>query len=380
MTAIKAAFGGRIPLVYLDKGTSIPLSFVFQLPHKLRPSYVRDSLSKTMVLDHILDLQTFDAYDLVLTYDLSREFVLIVASPISYLGMETSHLETGFRSVLTAFFLLGKPSLSFGQLLLILDKEFRVAKGMPIARDDHALESQVKPDLLVDHWQRGDIFLNQERDEVAVSTIFGDGDTAGLASFGQGTRPVNIKRRIHLGKGQVRSIPLESRRGIGSRLWSVFLLESGVVRTSLKKIEESSIKVPQALLQRNRRNFIEPDMVILLFQQGQSLAHLLIVQTFPFLVIGVGSFAQRPIVDVATTTESVSKHLLLLISGAYSVLVGFLLFHILQYSAYAVSCQGSLSPCPSRPRRATPLISPWLKPGVLRGGSINVAPQGATTC
>src|SRR5205807_8287682 len=108
MTAIKAPFGGRIPLVYLDKGTSIPLRFVFKLPHKLRPSDVRDSLSKTMVLDHILDLQTFDADDLVLTYDLSREFVLIVASPIGYLGMETSNLEMGFRSVLTAFFLLGK--------------------------------------------------------------------------------------------------------------------------------------------------------------------------------------------------------------------------------------------------------------------------------
>src|SRR6266568_3572322 len=268
MTAIKAAFGGRIPLVYLDKGTSIPLSFVFQLPHKLRPSYVRDSLSKTMVLDHILDLQTFDAYDLVLTYDLSREFVLIVASPISYLGMETSHLETGFRSVLTAFFLLGKPSLSFGQLLLILDKEFRVAKGMPIARDDHALESQVKPDLLVDHWQRGDIFLNQERDEVAVSTIFGNDYTARFTPFGQGTRPANVERGIHLGKGQGRPVPFEGRSDIGSGLLTMFLFEGGILGTAFKEIAKGTIQVAQGLLERNTGDFRKPGCFSLFFQQG----------------------------------------------------------------------------------------------------------------
>jgi hypothetical protein len=82
MTAIKAPFGRRVELVYLDKGTSIPPSFVFQLPHKLRPSHIRDSLSKLVVLDHILDLQALHTYDLVLTYDLSRELVLIISPSI----------------------------------------------------------------------------------------------------------------------------------------------------------------------------------------------------------------------------------------------------------------------------------------------------------
>src|SRR5436309_15104518 len=100
MTAIKAAFGRWVELVNLDKDSSIPLGFVFQLPHKFRPSYIRDGFRKTMVLYHILDLQTLHAYDLVLAYDLSREFVLIVTSPISYTGMDTSDLQLSLRSVL----------------------------------------------------------------------------------------------------------------------------------------------------------------------------------------------------------------------------------------------------------------------------------------
>src|SRR6184192_3997285 len=75
MTTIETALRGRIPLVNLDKGTSIPLSFVFELSHKLAPSHIRDGLSETVVFDHILDLKTLDAYDLVLTYDLGRELV-----------------------------------------------------------------------------------------------------------------------------------------------------------------------------------------------------------------------------------------------------------------------------------------------------------------
>ena len=51
MSTIKAALGGGVPLVDLDKGTPIPLCLVFQLPHKLTPTNVRDGFGKGVVLD-----------------------------------------------------------------------------------------------------------------------------------------------------------------------------------------------------------------------------------------------------------------------------------------------------------------------------------------
>src|SRR5947209_19181080 len=151
-----------------------------------------------------------------------------------------------------------------------------------------------------------------------------NGDTRRLTFIRQRTAPMDIQGHIHLGKGKVRSIPLESRRSIGCSLGAVFLLEGGVVSTPFKEIEKCPIEMTKRLLQRNRRDFVEPCMVILFFELGQSLAHLLIVHALSLPIVGIGSLAQRPIVDVATTTEGLSKHLLLLIGGLYAVLVGFL--------------------------------------------------------
>ena len=70
MTTVKAAFGGGVPFVDLDEGAPIPGSFVLQLPHELTPSHLGDGFGEAVVLHHVLDGQTLDAYDLVLAYDL----------------------------------------------------------------------------------------------------------------------------------------------------------------------------------------------------------------------------------------------------------------------------------------------------------------------
>jgi hypothetical protein len=46
-----------VELVNLDKDSSIPVGFVFQLSNELTPAYITDGFGKAMVLDHILDLQ-----------------------------------------------------------------------------------------------------------------------------------------------------------------------------------------------------------------------------------------------------------------------------------------------------------------------------------
>src|SRR5215469_13364735 len=145
MTTGKATFGGRIPLVNLDQGASVPFCFVFQLPDQFRPSDITDGFCQAAILDHILDLQALNAYDLVFAYDRSREFVLIVPPSVCNLLMDTSHLETGLIAVLRTLFLLGMLALRLCQLLFIFVEELGIAAGMPIRGDDHTQESQVQP-------------------------------------------------------------------------------------------------------------------------------------------------------------------------------------------------------------------------------------------
>src|SRR6266550_7639178 len=113
------------------------------------PSHIRDGLGKCVVLYHVLDVQTLDAYDLVLTYDLCRELVLRVTPPISNPGVDSGDFQLCLAPVLRAILLLGVPSLSFRQFLFILGKERGVSIAVSIARDDHGLQAQVKPDLLI---------------------------------------------------------------------------------------------------------------------------------------------------------------------------------------------------------------------------------------
>src|SRR6266581_6020070 len=207
MSTIKAALGRWVPLVNLDNGTSIPRSFVLKLPDQFRPTDVTDGFSQTVVFNHILDLQTLDADDLVFAYDASREFVLIVSSPIGNLFLDASHLQTSFCTVLGPFFLFGMTALCFCQLLFSFGEELGIAGGLPIGGDDHRLQAQIKPNHLRSNFQWLDIFFYQDGDKIAFSFILGDRDAAWFASIRQGTMPHNGKRGIHLRKSKMMPVP-----------------------------------------------------------------------------------------------------------------------------------------------------------------------------
>ena len=138
MTTVKAAFGGRIPLVNLDQGSSIPGGFVLKLSDNVRPTHVTESFCQAVVFDQMLDLPTLDAYDLVFAYDANRELVVIVSSAVCTLCMDASHREPSFVA------LLSMPPLCFCQAFLILGEEFGIAVGVPICARVMARVSQVK--------------------------------------------------------------------------------------------------------------------------------------------------------------------------------------------------------------------------------------------
>ena len=198
-----------VPLLNLDQGSPIPRCLVLKLAGKLTPTHIANTLSQGVVLEHVLDLQTLDADRLVLTNNASRELVLIVPSPVSNLSMDTSYFETGFRYVLTALLLLSKATLSLSQFLLVLTEVPWIDDMLPIGSDNHTLQAKIKPHLLLHDRQVLDILFDQDGDEVAVSSVLGNGNCRGIASFGKWATPHNIQRCIHPGERESSSIPLE---------------------------------------------------------------------------------------------------------------------------------------------------------------------------
>src|SRR6266699_1373349 len=190
MSTVVAPLRGGVELVDLDEGTPIPLGLVVQLAYKFTPTHIIDGLGEAMVLNHVLDLQALDTYDLVLAYELRRE-----------------------------------AALSTGQLLLVFGEKLGVAKSVAIGGDNHRFQAQVQPDHLGGNLQRGDFLFKKDRDEVATCRVEADRHPGGFAVFGQGSRPVNVKGLFHLGVGQVQSLQLKGRANIGGGLLAMLLFE-----------------------------------------------------------------------------------------------------------------------------------------------------------
>src|SRR6266567_2410095 len=339
MPTFEAAFRRRVPLVDFDKVASVPLGFVVQLGHKLTPAHITDGFTQRMVLDHVLHRKVLDTDRLVFTNQTCRELVREITAAVS----DASNFLAGFGTVLRPLFLLGMPSLSLGQFLFILTEEFGVANVFSIREDHEGLQAQVCTDRGISLRQMWNILFYQDGDEVAISTVFGNGDTPRLCPFGQGTRPHDIERPVHLGERQVLPIPLKGSANVGSRLLVASLLELGVLATSLEEIDECFIKMAQDLLQWNRGDFTKP--LIALFQCRKHSTQVFIVEALLLVVERIRLLAQGPIVDEAATPECTSQHLLLLVRGADAVLVGFSLVHVLHHNTHDVECQADNSAC-----------------------------------
>src|ERR1700687_2141496 len=140
MPTVTAALGGRVPLVNLDQGSTVPPGFILHLADELTPADITDGFRQRVVLDHIFDVQALHTYDLVLAYELGRELVVIVTPSIRYLGVDCGHLLPCFGSILTHLFLLGELALSTSQFLLITGSKIGVAIAMTFSGDDHRIQ------------------------------------------------------------------------------------------------------------------------------------------------------------------------------------------------------------------------------------------------
>ena len=320
MLASMTGLGRGIPAVNLDKGSSVPFGFVFQLADKLAPSYITDGLCLRVVLDHILDRQALNANDLVFMDNACRELVLIISSSVVDMGMDFGNFQTSLVPVLGALLFPGMPTLGLCKLLLIRGRVVGVANGLTSREGNHGFDPKIKPNHLWSDGKRLHVFFYQDRDEVAMCTIFRDRDRTGLAAFGQRSMPDNIQRLIHLSQRERLPIPFEGIGSIGSRLLVAFFLERGVLSTAFKEIDKRPIQMPQSLLYGNGRDKSKP--WILFLERGEHGSKIVVVEALSMLKIGYFTVRETPVVDKADTSERLSKHAFLLIGRIEPEFVG----------------------------------------------------------
>jgi hypothetical protein len=311
MPTIGTAFRGGKPAVNLDQMAPIPRSFILQLRHELTPPNVRDRLGKRVILDHVFHRKRLHTDRLVFTDQTCRELVQKITASLSNPGMDTSHLLGRFGTVLGTFFLLGVVSLSLRQFLFVFGEVFGVAHFLASRKDHEVFQAQIRPNGLLDRFERWDILFYQDGYEIPISSVFGDGNSAWFAAFGQTPVQAHIQRRDHFGQGEPFPIPLERVGSIGSRLVALLLLEGGILDSTLKEMDKGPIQVPKGLLNGHAGNSREPRVLFL--ESRQQGSEVIVVQLLSELV-GSRAGMQAPIVDEADTSERLSKNPLLLIS------------------------------------------------------------------
>lgn len=164
MTTVEAALTGGVPSVTLDQGSTIPVGFVVELGHELRPCDITHSVTQGWMLDHVLDCQRLNTHDVVLAYESGRACVQEVTAAICDAGMKASDVETSLVSVLRAFALLGMAALGLRKLLLIFVKERGIAHHLTIGEDDKGLQTKISTSGRIDGGKMRDLVFDQDAD------------------------------------------------------------------------------------------------------------------------------------------------------------------------------------------------------------------------
>ena len=273
----------RVPAINLGKGASIPGGLVLQLADELAPSHVADMLCQAVIFQQVLHGQALYANHLVFADDACREFVLEIAAFVGF------------------------------------DVEPWVFHDLPAGEGDHRFDPYINADHLRRDRQRVDIFFHQHGDEVAVSCVFRDGHRCGLASTGQRTRPDDMQGVFHLRRGQLTAVPRECACGVRSRLHPVFALEFGISGTSLEEVTEGSLQMPQGLLEWDTGDFLQPSVIVLLFEPCELGRGVIVGNALLFLTVGVCPQAQGPVEREANTAKGTGKYSRLLVGGVKSI-------------------------------------------------------------
>lgn len=121
-TTPAASFGCMARVNQYDFTTGT-FCLVREVLHQLVPGRIRDALSQAVILEHVLTVQLFESKYAVLVYQLAREFVRKVLTPVDDTLVNVLNSLTSFGSLRCAFLSLREFALRLRQFFLFLPEE-----------------------------------------------------------------------------------------------------------------------------------------------------------------------------------------------------------------------------------------------------------------
>ena len=151
------------------------------------------------------------------------------------------------------------------------------------------------------------LILAEQRDVPAASSIETHSYTRRFGSIGKRAAPADIQRRIHLGQRQLPiDVPEAAPRELGgtSRMLS---FENGVLRSLSEEVAVRGLQIPQCLLKRHARYFVQKRQIVSLLPCRQVPALRCIPDRLLASRPGFGALMQSSIVNEPSAPKRSAK-------------------------------------------------------------------------
>jgi hypothetical protein len=251
VTAMPTALRTGEPAVNLYQGSTIPPALIVKLSYQLTPRGIRNTLRQLVVFHHVLYCQILNRDGLVLTHQLSCQFMEKVFAAISDPALNPGYFKPSFAAVTRAFLFAAKSLGNLSKLFLQAVKVLWVSYLSTVTGCQQASNSHVQPYRLVKSRQGFDSrIVHQQRHVPASPCIQFDSNSRWDTPLWQWTTPPNRQSFNTLCQPHAAILPLESGTGKLSTAAISLLLEVGILSTFSPKVAERFLQVSQSLLQR----------------------------------------------------------------------------------------------------------------------------------
>jgi hypothetical protein len=347
MSTVSTAFRAWKPAVNLDQVSSIPCSFVGQLPDQFTPARITDRARQLMVFHHVPHSQILNRDGLVFSHQSSRQLMQKILSRIRDLSVDSCHFQSGFMSIVRTLDLTAQSLLHSFQLLTKSIEVFRVRHLFPSAQSQQAGDAQVNPHRLHRNrqWLKGDV-IYQQRNKPSPTSIQLHRNSAGFTAFGQLPAPSDGQGFSAFSQKYLSILPPKPRLGELSGTTMALLFEVWILGSTCPEIAKRFLEVSQSLLQWNTAYFIEKLKLFFFFPKRELSRRLNVVHSLLPFVPSFGSVSQCFVVHQPDTSQRSPEQGFLLRCWVNSVLESSFHPYII---ANILEILGALNPTLSAP-------------------------------
>lgn len=276
---------------------------------KIPPTCIGDTLGKTVVLDHVLDMKTF-CYDCAVFVDeFARQLVVKVAADVSHLQMFSVQERGSLPAPAAALLPTGYLLLGFNQARFGLPQKAGVVNELTIGGRQKRLQPHIDAND-VGTWNKRHAFRVTREYGVPLARLSFQGECFDLA----GDRPVQLDfERAYLREDKPVFCQPETRLGICEAVIAVETLETGIPGLTKRGPVVESLECLIYAMNDVLKN-LGIDFVVFrtfLFHPGEFTALLFERYRDPALFPSITTLLKGGIVQFPTTVQGTGQDILL---------------------------------------------------------------------